>query len=299
MSRPANRLRIAMQKSGRLADPARNLLKQAGFQFRSDKDQLFCYGESCPIDLVLVRDDDIPQLVAENVCDLGIVGRNVLIEKKLEMKNQTHFGLQELLPLYFGACRLSLAIPNNEQWTGISDLQDKRIATSYPEILQDFLDSNSISAEIVALKGSVEIATKLGKADLICDLVSSGATLLANGLKETAIILESEAVLACQNTPFGDSRDELLENFLSRIDGVMKVRLSKLIICQTEKNNLEALLKLLPDAAAPTISQIWGNENDVNIQALCSSAMTWQRLEQMKLAGARGLMVLPIEKLLA
>lgn len=299
MTRPANRLRIAMQKSGRLADPARNLLKQAGFQFRSDKDQLFCYGESCPIDLVLVRDDDIPQLVAENVCDLGIVGRNVLIEKKLEMKNQPHYGLQELLPLFFGSCRLSLAIPNNEQWNGVSALQGKRIATSYPEILQDYLDSNSITAEIVALKGSVEIATKLGKADLICDLVSSGATLVANGLKESAIILESEAVLACQNTPFGDSRDELLENFLARIDGVMKVQLSKLIICQTEKNNLEALLKLLPDALAPTISQIWGNEHDVNVQALCSSAMTWQRLEEMKLAGARGLMVLPIEKLLA
>ena len=299
MSRPANRLRIAMQKSGRLADPARNLLKQAGFQFRSDKDQLFCYGESCPIDLVLVRDDDIPQLVAENVCDLGIVGRNVLIEKKLEMKDQSHYGLQELLPLFFGSCRLSLAIPNNEQWAGVSSLQGKRIATSYPEILQDYLNSNSITAEIVALKGSVEIATKLGKADLICDLVSSGATLVANGLKESAIILESEAVLACQNTPFGDSRDELLENFLARIDGVMKVQLSKLIICQTEKNNLEALLKLLPDALAPTISQIWGNEKDVNVQALCSSAMTWQRLEEMKLAGARGLMVLPIEKLLA
>lgn len=299
MTRPANRLRIAMQKSGRLADPARNLLKQAGFQFRSDKDQLFCYGESCPIDLVLVRDDDIPQLVAENVCDLGIVGRNVLIEKKLEMKGQPHYGLQELLPLFFGSCRLSLAIPNHEQWAGVSALQGKRIATSYPEILQDYLDNNSISAEIVALKGSVEIATKLGKADLICDLVSSGATLVANGLKESAIILESEAVLACQNTPFGDSRDELLENFLARINGVMKVQASKLIICQTEKINLEALLKLLPDALTPTISQIWGNEKDVNVQALCSSAMTWQRLEEMKLAGARGLMVLPIEKLLA
>ncbi|MBP6534486.1 MAG: ATP phosphoribosyltransferase [Arenimonas sp.] len=299
MTRPADRLRIAMQKSGRLADPARNLLKQAGFEFRIDKDQLFCYGESCPIDLVLVRDDDIPQLVAENVCDLGIVGRNVLIEKRLEMQHQQHFGLQELMPLYFGACRLSLAAPNSHAWQGTADLQHARIATSYPEILAEYLQQNAIAAEIVHLKGSVEIATKLGKADFILDLVSTGATLVANGLREVESILVSEAVLACQNTPFGDSRDGLLQNFLARIEGVMKVQASKLIICQTEKSNLDALLKLLPDALAPTISQIWGNDGAVNLQALCSSNITWQRLEDMKLAGARGLMVLPVEKLLA
>lgn len=299
MTRPANRLRIAMQKSGRLADPARNLLKQAGFEFRIDKDQLFCYGESCAIDLVLVRDDDIPQLVAENVCDLGIVGRNVLIEKRLEMKDQNHFGLQELMPLYFGACRLSLAAPNSHAWNGTADLRNSRIATSYPEILAEYLGQNGIAAEIVHLKGSVEIATKLGKADYILDLVSSGATLVANGLREVETILVSEAVLASQNTPFGDSRDDLLQNFLARIDGVMKVQASKLIICQTEKSNLDALLKLLPDALAPTISQVWGNDGAVNLQALCSSNITWQRLEEMKLAGARGLMVLPVEKLLA
>jgi ATP phosphoribosyltransferase len=299
MTRPADRLRIAMQKSGRLADPARNLLKQAGFEFRIDKDQLFCYGESCPIDLVLVRDDDIPQLVAENICDLGIVGRNVLLEKSLEMRNQQHFGLQELMPLYFGACRLSLAAPNNRTWKGNADLQNTRIATSYPEILAEYLQKHAIAAEIVHLKGSVEIATKLGKADYILDLVSSGATLVANGLREVESILTSEAVLACQNTPFGDSRDDLLQNFMARIDGVMKVQASKLIICQTEKSNLDALLKLLPDAMTPTISQIWGNESAVNLQALCSSNISWQRLEEMKLAGARGLMVLPVEKLLA
>mgnify|MGYP003559392864 FL=1 len=299
MTRPADRLRIAMQKSGRLADPARNLLKQAGFEFRIDKDQLFCYGESCAIDLVLVRDDDIPQLVAENVCDLGIVGRNVLIEKRLEMKDQKHFGLQELMPLYFGACRLSLAVPNSHTWKGIGDLQNSRIATSYPEILAEYLQQRNIAAEIVHLKGSVEIATKLGKADYILDLVSSGATLVANGLREVESILVSEAVLACQNTPFGDSRDALLQNFLARIDGVMKVQASKLIICQTEKCNLDALLKLLPEARAPTISPRSGTDGAGNPQARCSRNITWQRLEEMKLAGARGLMVLPVEKLLA
>lgn len=299
MNRPADRLRIAMQKSGRLSDPARNLLKQAGFQFRSDKDQLFCYGEDCAIDLVLVRDDDIPQLIAENVCDLGIVGRNVLLEKALELKGSAHSGLQELMPLGFGGCRLSLAVGNQQAWNGVADLQDQRIATSYPELLSDYLQRQGVRADIVALKGSVEIALKLGKADAICDLVSSGATLVANGLKETDIILQSEAVLASQSIPFGDGRDTLLANFLSRIEGVMKVQASKLILCQTGLMNLDAILKLLPDATAPTISHVWGSEDRVSVQALCQSAVTWQRLEAMKLAGASGLMVLPVEKLLA
>jgi ATP phosphoribosyltransferase len=299
MNRPADRLRIAMQKSGRLSDPARQLLKQAGFEFRSDKDQLFCYGEGCAIDLILVRDDDIPQLIAENVCDLGIVGRNVLLEKALELQQSPHAGLQELMPLAFGACRLSLAVPNNQRWNGPEDLRGQRIATSYPELLGDYLRVRGISAEIVALKGSVEIAVKLGKADAICDLVSSGATLVANGLKETEIILQSEAVLACQNTPFGDGRDELLANFLSRIEGVMKGRGSKLVICRTKRTDIDALLKLLPDAVSPTISPIWGDDQQFNLQALCQDAITWQRLEDMKRAGACGLMVLPVEKLLA
>ena len=299
MNRPADRLRIAMQKSGRLSDPARNLLKQAGFQFRSDKDQLFCYGEDCAIDLVLVRDDDIPQLIAENVCDLGIVGRNVLLEKALELKDSAHSGLQEILPLGFGGCRLSLAVGNHQAWNGAVALQDQRIATSYPELLSDYLQRQGIRADIVALKGSVEIAVKLGKADAICDLVSSGATLVANGLKETEIILQSEAVLASQNIPFGDGRDTLLANFLSRIEGVMKVQASKLVLCQTGLVNLDAVLKLLPDAAAPTVSPVWGSEDRVSVQALCQSTVTWQRLEDLKLAGASGLMVLPVEKLLA
>lgn len=299
MNRPADRLRIAMQKSGRLSDPARNLLKQAGFQFRSDKDQLFCYGEDCAIDLVLVRDDDIPQLIAENVCDLGIVGRNVLLEKSLELKAAAHSGLQELMPLGFGGCRLSLAMSNNQIWGGPAGLQGLRIATSYPELLADYLHRLGIRAEIVALKGSVEIAVKLGKADVICDLVSSGATLVANGLKETEVILQSEAVLASQDTPFGDGRDALLGNFLSRIEGVMKVQGSKLILCQTGIVDLDAILKLLPDAVSPSISAVWGDADAVNVQALCQSVVTWQRLEAMKQAGARNLMVLPVEKLLA
>lgn len=299
MNRPVDRLRIAMQKSGRLSDPARQLLKQAGFQFRSDKDQLFCYGEGCAIDLVLVRDDDIPQLIAENLCDLGIVGRNVLQEKALELQGTPHSGLQELMPLAFGACRLSLAVANGQDWHGIADLQTRRIATSYPNLLAGFLQSNGIDADIVALNGSVEIAVKLGKADAICDLVSSGATLVANGLREVETILTSEAVLASQSTPFGDSRDALLGNFLSRIEGVMRVQASKLILCRAGLSDLDAVLQLLPDAQAPVISPVWGSEGQVSVQALCQGMVTWQCLEAMKSAGASGLMVLPVEKLLA
>ena len=299
MNRPVDRLRIAMQKSGRLSDPARQLLKQAGFQFRSDKDQLFCYGEGCAIDLVLVRDDDIPQLIAENLCDLGIVGRNVLQEKALELQGSPHSGLQELMPLAFGGCRLSLAVANSHGWNGPADLHGRRIATSYPLLLADYLEAQGIAADIVALKGSVEIAIKLGKADAICDLVSSGATLVANGLREVETILASEAVLAGQHTPFGDARDALLSNFLSRIEGVLKVQASKLILCRAGLADLDAVLQLLPDAQAPIISPVWGADGQVSVQALCQGKVTWQHLEAMKSAGASGLMVLPVEKLLA
>lgn len=299
MNRPVDRLRIAMQKSGRLSDPARQLLKQAGFQFRSDKDQLFCYGEGCAIDLVLVRDDDIPQLIAENLCDLGIVGRNVLQEKALELQGSPHRGLQELMPLAFGGCRLSLAVANGQDWRGIADLRTRRIATSYPNLLAGYLQANGIDADIVALNGSVEIAIKLGNADAICDLVSSGATLVANGLKEVEIILQSEAVLASQSTPFGDARDALLANFTGRIEGVLKVQASKLILCRAGLSDLDAVLQLLPDAQAPVISPVWGSEGQVSVQALCQGMVTWQCLEAMKSAGASGLMVLPVEKLLA
>jgi len=298
--RTHDRLRIAIQKSGRLSDPARDLLARAGLSFRESRDRLFCYGDSLPIDLLLVRDDDIPGLIAEGVCDLGIVGRNVLDEQAAEREAS---GQEEayavLRTLGFGHCRLSVAVPNEWEWTGNQRLAGTRIATSYPSLLARWLREQQIDAEPVILSGSVEIAPRLGKAQSICDLVSSGATLVANQLKEVAVILESEAVLAGPAKPFADVRADLASMLLRRLDGVLSLRASKLLLFQAPRSALPEIMKFLTDAEPPTITSIEGRNDEVSLQALCRTAMTWQRLEDMKRAGAFGLLVLPVEQMLA
>jgi len=298
--RTHDRLRIAIQKSGRLSDPARDLLARAGLSFRESRDRLFCYGDSLPIDLLLVRDDDIPGLIAEGVCDLGVVGQNVLEEQAAEREAS---GLVQaftvIRPLGFGRCRLSVAVPNEWEWSGNARLAGTRIATSYPSLLTRWLRAQDIAAEAVVLSGSVEIAPRLGKAESICDLVSSGATLVANQLKEVAVILESEAVLAGPAIPFTDERADLAAMLLRRLDGVLSVKASKLLLFQAKRSALPEIMKLLPDAEPPTMMPIEGRSEDVSMQALCRSAMTWQRLEDMKRAGASGLLVLPVEQMLA
>ena len=205
-----DRLRIAIQKSGRLSDPARDLLARAGLSFRESRDRLFCFGESLPIDLLLVRDDDIPGLIAEGVCDLGVVGCNVLQEQALERSSTgLPSAFSELRALGFGACRLAIAAPQENEWRGIADLAGKRIATSYPRLLAQWLAAHAIDADVVMLSGSVEIAPRLGKVDAICDLVSSGATLVANQLREVQTVLETQAVLAGPAQLFTDGRAEL------------------------------------------------------------------------------------------
>lgn len=291
-----DRLRIAIQKSGRLSEPARALLASCGLAWRESRDRLFCYGESLPIDLLLVRDDDIPGLIADGICDLGVVGRNVLREQALAGEAATL--PREWRALGFGGCRLALAVPQEEAWQGPDQLAGRRIATSYPAVLSAWLREQAIDAEVVTLSGSVEIAPRLGKADLICDLVSSGATLAANQLKPVATLLESEAVLAGPAAPFGDARGELAALLLRRIDGVLRVKDSKLLLCQAARGVLEEVLQLLPDAEAPTVTSIDGGDRFA-LQALCRGALTWQRLEDLKRAGAQALMVLPVERMLA
>lgn len=294
-----DRLRIAIQKSGRLADPARALLAACGLSWRESRDRLFCYGESLPVDLLLVRDDDIPGLIADGVCDLGIVGRNVLTEQDLANRNDgTGARFRELQPLGFGGCRLDIAVPDAWSWQGPAQLAGKRIATSYPQLLSNWLAEQGIEAQVVLLSGSVEIAPRLGQADAICDLVSSGATLSANQLKPVLTLLQSEAVLAGPAVDFDDVRGELMELLLRRLDGALRIRRSKLLMFQATRELLPTLLPLLPDAEAPTVMQIDG-EDRLALQALCHGALTWQRLEDLKRAGARGLMVLPVEGLLA
>ncbi|WP_133480115.1 ATP phosphoribosyltransferase [Cognatilysobacter segetis] len=296
---PRDRLRIAIQKSGRLADPARALLASCGLSWRESRDRLFCYGEALPIDLLLVRDDDIPGLIADGVCDLGVVGRNVLTEQDLDRRRKGDApAFRELRPLGFGGCRLALAVPDEWQWSGPAQLAGRRIATSYPALLQDWLEREGVQADVVTLSGSVEIAPRLGQADLVCDLVSSGATLAANQLKPVATLLESEAVLAGPVAEFEGERAALAEMLLRRLDGALRTRHSKLLLFQAERQAIARLLPLLPDAEAPTVLQVDGADR-LALQALCHGHLTWQRLEDLKRAGAQGLMVLPVESMLA
>lgn len=295
-----DRLRIAIQKSGRLSEPARDLLARAGLSFRESRDRLFCYGQSLPIDLLLVRDDDIPGLIADGVCDLGVVGRNVLREQALERAvagKQPAFS--ELRELGFGGCRLAIAAPSDAGIDAIGDLAGRRIATSYPQLLRAWLQGLGIDAQIVVLSGSVEIAPRLGQADAICDLVSSGATLVANQLREIETVLETQAVLAGPMLAFSDERAELAELLLRRLQGVLTVRDSKLVLMQAPRDALPELLRLLGDADVPTLTSIEGRSEDVSVQTVCRGAVTWQRLEDMKKAGARGLLVVPVERMLA
>ncbi len=299
MSPPAvravrERLRIAIQKSGRLAEPARALLSACGLQWRESRDRLFCHGELLPVDLLLVRDDDIPGLIAGGACDLGIVGRNVLLEQAAAAPGQ----YREWRALGFGDCRLDIAVPEGWGWEGPAQLQGKRIATSYPALLGGWLREQGIEAEVVALSGSVEIAPRLGQADAVCDLVSSGATLAANQLLPVLTLLRSEAVLAGPATPFGDARDALAQLLQRRLDGVLRLKDSKLLLFQAQRQAVPTLLKLLPDAEPPTVLQVDGADT-LALQALCHGAMTWQHLEALKQAGACGLLVVPVERMLA
>ncbi len=294
-----DRLRIAIQKSGRLSEPARALLASCGLSWRESRDKLFCYGESLPVDLLLVRDDDIPGLLADGVCDFGVVGRNVLGEYNAERGDR---GLdpvsREMRGLGFGGCRLDIAVPEAWEWEGPAQLQGRRIATSYPALTQQWLRAEGVEATVVMLSGSVEIAPRLGQADVVCDLVSSGATLTANQLRPVTTLMQSEAVLAGPVATFADPRAELAQLLLRRLDGVLRLRDSRLLLFQAPRDAVPALIKLLPDAEPPTILQVDGADT-LALQALCHGAMTWQRLEDLKSAGARGLLVLPVERTLS
>lgn len=294
---PRDRLRIAVQKSGRLSDSSQDLLARCGLKFRRSRDKLFCFGETLPVDLLLVRDDDVPGMIADGVCDLGIVGRNVLAEQVLGAGGDVAY--RELRSLGFGQCRLALALPQELDYAGPQQLAGERIATTYPNLLADWLRRNGIAAKVVTLSGSVEIAPRLGTADVICDLVSSGATLAANQLKEVATVLESEAVLAGSLNLPGDERGDLVEMLLRRIDGVIQVRVSKLVMLHAPRSALDAIANILPGGQQPIVMPIEGQDGEVAFQAVCNGAITWQHLEDMKRAGARQLLVLPVEQMLA
>jgi ATP phosphoribosyltransferase len=225
------RLKLAVQKSGRLTDPSLDLLARCGLKLSRGKDQLVGYGENMPLDVLFVRDDDIPDLVQEDVCDLGLVGLNVLEEKALELTSAGHAAsFAPIRKLDFGRCRLALAVPEGFRWEGSGCLQGRRIATSYPHLLNRYLRSQDVKAEIVTLSGAVEIAPRLGRADLICDLVATGSTLEANHLTEVATVLQSHAVLIRTPVELAPAKADWVQRLLMRIDGVPQVRESKYIM---------------------------------------------------------------------
>lgn len=287
-----DRLRIAVQRSGRLAGPARALLAACGLVWREAEDQLFWPGREQPVDLLRVRDDDIPGLIAAGHCDLGIVGRNVLLERQGSAPRPP--AVREWRALGFGRCRLAVAVPAAWTWRGPADLAGRRIATSYPGLLAAWLRAEKVPAEIVTLAGSVEIAPQLGQADAVCDLVSSGATLAAHGLVPVADLLASEAVLAGPRAPLAPAPARLAATLLRRVDGILRHRACRLVLLQVERERLAGLLDLLPDAEAPTVMQVDGADR-LALQALCRGELTWQRREELERAGAHGLLVLPVE----
>jgi ATP phosphoribosyltransferase len=296
---PRDRLRVAIQKSGRLGDPARELLASCGLTWRESRDKLFLYGESLPVDLLLVRDDDIPGLIADGVCDLGIVGRNVLVEHSLGREEQGRpSGLTEWRQLGWGTCRLDVAIDEAQEWTGPEQLAGLRIATSYPHTLTRWLRDHDVLAEPVVLNGSVEIAPRLGQADVVCDLVSTGGTLRANQLRPVTTILHSEAVIAGPDTTLDDGRQEIADLLMRRLDGAVQLKESRLLMLRAARERLTELLPLLPAGHEPTILQV-DDRPEVSVQVLVHGSVSWATLEQLKQAGAHNLMVLPVEGMLA
>jgi ATP phosphoribosyltransferase len=294
------RLKLAVQKSGRLTDPSVDLLTRCGLKLSRGKDQLMCFGENMPLDVLFVRDDDIPDLVQEDVCDLGLVGLNVLEENRLELAARGQPArYQQVRTLDFGRCRLSLAVPDGMSFEGHRTLQGKRIATTYPFMLARYLRERDVQAEIVTLSGAVEIAPRLGRADLICDLVSTGSTLQANHLHEVETVLESHAVLIRTPLALPPEKDEWVERLLMRIEGVQSVRESKYIMLHAPRSALAEIRKLLPGSESPTIIPLEGHPDKVAIHAVCRENVFWETLESLKKAGASALLVLPVEKMLA
>jgi ATP phosphoribosyltransferase len=300
MESSQQRIKIAVQKTGRLTEHSQDLLERCGVKFTRSKDRLFCYGENMPIDLLLVRDDDIPGLVSEDVCDLGIVGLNVVEEKRLELEAAGQEAMfSRVFELDFGHCRLALAGPVDGNYSGIESLQNKRIATSYVHLLKQFLDNNQLEAETVFFSGAVEIAPKLGKADYICDLVSTGSTLEANGMQQHDVLLESEAVIIQTRAPLSADKQALVSRILQRLDGVLQVRESKYIMLHAPRSALPEIRALLPGSEAPTVVPLEGGSDKVAIHAVCRENVFWETLENLKAAGASSLLVLPVEKMLA
>ncbi len=281
-------LRIAVQKSGRLSEDSFALIKECGIDFQNGIGQLKAQATNFPAEFLLLRDDDIPGYVADGVADIGIVGENVMLEKGKNTDVAHRLG--------FSKCRLSIAIPKNEEYQGIKGLEGKNIATSYPRILQNFLEANQVSAHIHEISGSVEIAPSIGLAEAICDLVSSGSTLFTNGLKEVEVVLKSEAVLIKQKQ-LSQGKINLLDKLLFRIKSVQNARKNKYILLNAPKNKVEEIKRLIPGMRSPSIMEL-ADKDWVSMHSVINENDFWNVIEALREAGAEGILVVPIEKMI-
>ena len=291
----ADRLHIAIQKSGRLSDASRQLLKDAGLRLQNGRNALTARVENFPADIMFVRDDDIPTFVADGVCEFGIVGGNVLEEFRLASPDPA---LEVVAPLGTARCSLKLAAPEAAIWDGPASLAGQRIATSYPAILGRWLKEQGVEASVVKMNGAVELAPRLRIAPFICDLVSTGATLEANGLRPVANVFDSEAVLVRTTRPLSPDKRTQGEALLSRVQGVLQTKDAKYILLNAPSEALPAITRILPGADAPTIIPLHGRPGHFAVHAVCQESVFWETLEQLKGAGASAVLVLPIEKMM-
>jgi len=282
------KLKIAIQKSGRLHDDSIKLLKECGIDISNGVNKLKSEASNFPLEVYFLRDDDIPQYVEDAVADLGFVGENVVYEKEKQVEVVEKLG--------FGKCRLSIAVRRGEEYDKTSSLQGKKIATSYPVLVKKFLDENNINAEIHEISGSVEIAPGIGLADAICDLVSSGSTLFMNGLKETETILNSQAVLI-KNKNLDEEKQNLLNKLLFRIQSVKKAKNNKYVLLNAPNDNLKQIISLLPGMKSPTVLPL-AEEGWSSVHSVISENEFWDIIEKLKAAGAQGILVVPIEKMI-
>ena len=284
------KITIAIQRKGRLFDSSKDLLIKSGINFSTSGDKLLARSSNMNIDILLVRDDDIPSLVSKGVADLGIVGQNVLAEQVASNKKIT---AKSVLNLGFSKCRLAFAKPVNSK---LRSLKNKIIATSYPGLVKKFLKAENISAEVIKINGSVELTPYIGIADCICDLVSSGATLEANNLTEFKTLLNSEAVLIASSS-YVKIKDKSILDLIKRFEGVINAAESKYVMLNAETKSIDKICKLLPGADSPTIIPLQ-HENKVAIHALCSEPVFWETMEKLKSNGASSILVMPVEKIL-
>ena len=282
-------VRLAVQKSGRLHDGSIDLLRESGFKISNGKDQLKTTVINFPVEILFLRDDDIPQYIEDKVADIGIVGENVLAEKNKSVR--------VVKKLDFAKCRLSIAVPKSVDYYGVDWLEGKNIATSYPVVTKKFLTDNKIDARLHEISGSVEIAPGIGLADAICDLVSTGSTLLSNGLKEVETVIQSEAVLITSQS-LEQTKEKILEKLLFRISAVQSARNNKYILLNCPNDSIPKITSVIPGMNSPTIMPL-GREGWSSLHSVVNENDFWEKIDLLKSFGAEGILVIPIEKMIA